>query len=333
MKGNRGFTLIELLVVIAIIGILAAILLPALARAREAARRASCANNLKQMGIVCKMYANEAGGSFPPMDLQDGKNLRAGFRIRAVYPEYLTDVNIVLCPSDSSTGYHQDNFAAIAALAPGETILVEAKKTTKPPVEVGDFMEYLDVRGVAMSYVYEPWITTCDVEFWVSMWYDIAGWKGPPQLNNDERVALSVQDLTNVEDWMGYYTPTGKNFEDMTNPHAPPNTQVAHGSGGGSDTLYRVREGAERFLITDVYNPAGSAAAQSTIPVMFDVLAGAKQQGDTLSRFNHIPGGSNVLYMDGHVEFIKYPGKYPATRGVPFTIGAELGNSPRGAGA
>ena len=75
----------------------------------------------------------------------------------------------------------------------------------------------------------------------------------------------------------------------------------------GFDTAYRLREGIERFFITDINNPAGSALAQSEIAIMFD------QMSDKVDEFNHVPGGCNVLYMDGHVEFIKYPGKFPVS--------------------
>lgn len=63
---GRGFTLIELLVVIAIIAVLAALLLPVLGQAREAARRAKCSNNLRQITTATLVYTDENGGRFPP---------------------------------------------------------------------------------------------------------------------------------------------------------------------------------------------------------------------------------------------------------------------------
>ena len=61
-----GFTLVELLVVVAIIGILAGLLMPALAKSRETARRASCASNVRQIVLFCKMYANDWQENMPP---------------------------------------------------------------------------------------------------------------------------------------------------------------------------------------------------------------------------------------------------------------------------
>ncbi|MBC7287164.1 MAG: DUF1559 domain-containing protein [Armatimonadetes bacterium] len=92
---RRGFTLIELLVVIAIIAILAAILFPVFARAREKARQASCESNLKQLALAILMYAQDYDEMLPYHCAYWGKS---AFWLQATYP-YVKNTQLSICPS------------------------------------------------------------------------------------------------------------------------------------------------------------------------------------------------------------------------------------------
>jgi prepilin-type N-terminal cleavage/methylation domain-containing protein/prepilin-type processing-associated H-X9-DG protein len=91
-QSPQAFTLIELLVVIAIIAILAAMLLPSLARAKETAKRISCANSLHQFGIAARMYIDDNDGRFPPRTTVN--------RWPSLLRDTYRDLNLLRCPSD-----------------------------------------------------------------------------------------------------------------------------------------------------------------------------------------------------------------------------------------
>jgi prepilin-type N-terminal cleavage/methylation domain-containing protein/prepilin-type processing-associated H-X9-DG protein len=300
---RRGFTLIELLVVIAIIGVLVALLLPAVQAAREAARRMQCTNNLKQLGIAFHSYES-AVGSFPSGEIST-----------LVNPSWTIPAgNCNAAPPELGPGWSLFALAfpyleqqALSNALNFNLVIADPSNATVRGTKVSTYLCPSDPAPASVSI------------------YDCGN---PPAASNTPIALLSGLAPSS------YVGVLGGGNKDNPDPlcgcyewqpfngtfHRNSRIRVADITDGTSNTI-GVGERDNRFVLSSwvgvlpdaevIYHPDRGVGCQNARPAITAVVVHSRQytvnRPDASPAAFHTqhPGGGNFLFMDGSVRFIK----------------------------
>ena len=233
----------------------------------------------------------------------------------AIYPEYLTDWNVLICPSDADMNpddFVDDQGNSLFGYARGDLETASGRNCGHGGACMNAGDESYNYLGWAFDRCRDGDATdTLDtiVTFLAAAGLIDSGDAPPPGTLSPAQAVEAFEYLI-IDKLLPAYAADDVNAINAV-AEGDLQTSLGNGNGGGS-TVYHLREGIERFMITDINNPAASAQAQSEIFIMWDQLA------TKVKVYNHVPGGSNVLFMDGHVEFLRYPGDPPANEVMAY---------------
>lgn len=326
-RARSGFTLIELLVVIAIIAVLISLLLPAVQSAREAARRAQCVNNLKQLGLAAHNYES-AIGSFPmgdhPGRNYNGNLIRQNFGIWVAMSQFLeqgnvynmvnTQIMMYLAPNSTASGI---GLATLWCPSDGEIA------STRYPGNPGDGwddspipMRYSSYSGNGGPHPVRTWDGGTPQQYNKGMFYHIGGNPGNGMNMPPVRIAQITDGTSNTMMFMeGSYTKAAANARACSpnDPSAPfgPKWWTSADYGDG--------------VIATGYSPNYFKGVDCNNNY-------ARGGGNVAMTANSAhPGGVNAAFADGSVKFIKdtiqswAPTSFVRASSTAYTINGQYG--------
>lgn len=306
---TRGFTLIELLVVIAIIGVLIAMLLPAVQAAREAARRAQCTNNLKQIGIALHSY-HDVNDVFPAS--MNSWSTGAYFTAFTAILPYMEQAPLL---ASYNLNLNNIDFAnTTATLTPVASYLcptMTPPKYRKPDPTNNDFAapaSYAMCTGSRYAWAWS-YTRAYGVPDGVLVPNEVWNTPGGPLVANGPIGIRSVTDGSSQTLVVGEQDYALKN-EFFT----PPDPRAGSPKGGGG-------------VWCDGYPTSGSFSAYAPFNVHLHLTAAdgpdyRERSGVASFRSQH-PGGANFLYVDGSVRFLRENVDRTIYRGLATRAGGE----------